>query len=119
MDVFHVVIIFAEHGFQLCWGQRFKMYTAAYGISQAIILVFGCPLLWLLLYIITFMHDSRAGFRDKIVSRVSILFNGVYNGYVNTKSRTNKYDGKILLKIVVDKMTVISKCPVFIMVDRI
>ena len=48
-----------------------------------------------------------------------MLFNGVYNGYVNTKSRTNKYDGKILLKIVVDKMSVISKCPVFIMVDRI
>ena len=48
-----------------------------------------------------------------------MLFNGVYNGYVNTKSRTIKYDGKILLKIVVDKMSVISKCPVFIMVDRI
>ena len=48
-----------------------------------------------------------------------MLFNGVYNGYVNTKSSANKYDGKILLKIVVDKMTVISKCPVFIMVDRI
>lgn len=46
-------------------------------------------------------------------------FNGVYNGYVNIKNSANKYDGKILLKIVVDKMTVISKYPVFIMVDRI
>ena len=45
-----------------------------------------------------------------------MLFHCVYNGYVNTKSSANKYDGKILLKIVVDKMTVISKCPVFIMV---
>ena len=62
------------------------------------------------------MHDSQAGFKNKIIRRVSMLFNGVYNGYVNTKSRTNKYDGKILLKIVVDKMTMISKCPVFIMV---
>ena len=65
------------------------------------------------------MHDSRAGFRDKIVSRVSMFFNSVYNGYVNIKNSANKYDGKILLKIVVDKMTVISKYPVFIMVDRI
>lgn len=46
-----------------------------------------------------------------------MLFHCVYKGYVNTKSSANKYDGKILLKIVVDKMTVISKCPVFIMVD--
>ena len=45
-----------------------------------------------------------------------MLFHCVYKGYVNDKSRTNKYDGKILLKIVVDKMTVISKYPVFIMV---
>ena len=65
------------------------------------------------------MHDSRAGFKNKIIRRVSMLFHCVYNGYVNTKSSANKYDGKILLKIVVDKMTVISKCPVFIMVDRI
>jgi len=65
------------------------------------------------------MHDSRAGFKNKIIRHVSMLFNGVYKGYVNTKSSANKYDGKILLKIVVDKMTVISKCPVFIMVDRI
>ena len=48
-----------------------------------------------------------------------MLFHCVYNGYVNTESSANKYDGKILLKIVVDKMTVISKYPVFIMVDRI
>jgi len=99
-----VVIIFAKHGFQLCWGQRFKVYTAAYGISQAIILVFGCPLLWLVLLCISaFMHDSRAGFRDKIVSRVSMFFNGVYNGYVNIKNSANKYDGKVLLKIVINK----------------
>ena len=62
------------------------------------------------------MHDSQAGFKNKIIRRVSMLFNGVYNGYVNTKSRTIKYDGKILLKIDVDKMTMISKCPVLIMV---
>ena len=48
-----------------------------------------------------------------------MLFHCVYKGYVNIKSSANKYDGKILLKIVVDKMTGISKCPVFIMVDRI
>ena len=65
------------------------------------------------------MHDSQAGFKNKIIRRVSMLFHFVYNGYVNTKSSANKYHGKILLKIVVDKMTVISKCPVFIMVDRI
>ena len=65
------------------------------------------------------MHDSQAGFKNKIIHRVSMLFHCVYNGYVNTKSSANKYDGKILLKIVVDKMTMISKCPVFIMVDRI
>jgi len=62
------------------------------------------------------MHDSQAGFKNKIIRRVSMLFHCVYNGYVNTESSANKYDGKILLKIVVDKMTVISKCPVFIMV---
>ena len=49
------------------------------------------------------MHDSRASFRDKIVSRVSMFFNGVYNGYVNIKNSANKYDGKILLKIVINK----------------
>ena len=32
-----------------------------------------------------------------------MLFNGVYNGYVNTKSSANKYDGQISLKIVINK----------------
>ena len=41
LDIFHVVIIFAKHGFKLCWSQEFKLYTAAHGFSQAIILVFG------------------------------------------------------------------------------
>ena len=49
------------------------------------------------------MHDSQAGFKNKIIRRVSMLFHCVYKGYVNTKSSANKYDGKILLKIVINK----------------